>query len=71
MGLALPLVVTQYGTSGRKAMRPLKEFLQDENGQDLVEYALLASLIAIVSVVSLKVLGGKVSSFWQKLNAQF
>jgi Flp pilus assembly pilin Flp len=52
-------------------MRPLQEFIRNESGQDLVEYALLASLIAVVSVASLKVLGGKLSVFWMTLNNQF
>jgi Flp pilus assembly pilin Flp len=52
-------------------MRPLLRFLKDEAGQDMVEYALLASLVAVASVAALKVLGGKVSSFYNTLQAEF
>jgi Flp pilus assembly pilin Flp len=34
-------------------MRPLLRFLKDEAGQDMVEYALLASLVAVASVAAL------------------
>jgi Flp pilus assembly pilin Flp len=37
--------------------RMLRRFLADETGQDLVEYALLGALIAIVSVTTLRLLG--------------
>jgi Flp pilus assembly pilin Flp len=41
-----------------------------EEGQALVEYALLLSLIAIVSIVVLGQLGHSVSSIFSKINAQ-
>jgi Flp pilus assembly pilin Flp len=52
-------------------MRTLREFLRNESGQDMVEYALLASLVAVVSVAALKTLGAKVSSFYTTLNGTF
>lgn len=52
-------------------MRPLRWFLREEQGQDLIEYALLASFVAIVSIAALKVLGGKVAAFYNTINAQF
>jgi len=45
-------------------MRPLLAFIQNEDGQDMVEYALLASLVAIVSVAALKSLGPKIAAFY-------
>ena len=41
--------------------RMLRGFVADESGQDLVEYALLASLLAVVSVTALKLLGNRIS----------
>lgn len=40
----------------------IKQFLQEEEGQTLVEYGLLISLIAIVVIGVLTVLGRKVSN---------
>ena len=42
----------------------MRWFIRDEQGQDLIEYALLASLVAIVSIAALKALGAKVSTFY-------
>ena len=48
-------------------LRHLQHLLRDEEGQDLVEYALLAALIAIASVVSLSTLGPTISSMYESL----
>lgn len=40
----------------------LKQFLQDEDGQTLVEYGLLISLIALVVITVLTVLGKKITN---------
>src|SRR6188768_1502436 len=44
-----------------------KQFLLAEDGQDLVEYALLAALIAMASVVALRELGPVISGFYGSL----
>ena len=38
----------------------MKQFLQEEEGQTLVEYGLLISLIALVVIAVLTLLGGKI-----------
>ncbi len=38
----------------------IKQFLQEEEGQTLVEYGLLISLIALVVIAVLTLLGGKI-----------
>jgi len=48
-------------------MKLLKNFLRDEQGQDLVEYALLIGLIALVCVAALSVAGTEVSTVWSKI----
>jgi len=40
--------------------RMLRGFIADDSGQDLIEYALLATFIAIVSITALRFLGAKV-----------
>ena len=41
-------------------------FLKDENGQGMVEYALILGLIAIAAVVVLVVLGPKIKGLFSK-----
>jgi pilus assembly protein Flp/PilA len=40
----------------------LVRFLREETGQDLVEYALVATLIALGAVALIKGFGGKISN---------
>jgi len=50
-------------------LRRWKDFLLAEDGQDLVEYALLAALISIASIVSLRELGPVISSLFEGVNS--
>lgn len=45
-----------------KYYRVLVNLLQDESGQDLVEYALLAALVALGATVAIKSLGTELSA---------
>jgi pilus assembly protein Flp/PilA len=40
----------------------LKNLLNDESGQDLIEYALIAALIALVAITGLNGLASKINS---------
>jgi pilus assembly protein Flp/PilA len=42
-------------------------FLRDEQGQDVFEYALLVSLIAIIVIAVLTILGADISDFYQEV----
>jgi pilus assembly protein Flp/PilA len=44
-------------------------FVRDEQGQDLVEYALLAGLISIVCVGVISSSGNKISSVWSAVDS--
>jgi pilus assembly protein Flp/PilA len=46
----------------------LKRLWQDEQGQDLVEYALLIVLIALVCVTTLQTLGKTISQVFTNAN---
>ena len=49
-------------------MRFLQRLLQLNEGQDLLEYALLAALIAVAAVGAVGVLGDHINSvFWQTI----
>ena len=45
-------------------MRSVREFLADESGATAIEYALIASGIAMAILVSLNALGTAISSFF-------
>lgn len=48
-------------------LRRLHELMLREDGQDLVEYALLAAFIAIASVAALGALGPVIAGFFQSI----
>ena len=45
-------------------MRSMREFLADESGATAIEYALIASGIAMAILVSLNALGSGISAFF-------
>jgi pilus assembly protein Flp/PilA len=49
-------------------MQALKNLIAREDGQDLVEYALLAALLSIVSIATLQILGPKIKQTWQTIS---
>ena len=51
-----------------RAYAALRDRLEREEGQALVEYALILALIAIVSIVVLQLLGVNVSRIFNKVN---
>jgi Flp pilus assembly pilin Flp len=61
------------------AMQPLQQlfatvgsFVRDAEGQDLLEYGMLAALIAIFAVVAVTSLGNTISTiFWQPIAQSF
>jgi pilus assembly protein Flp/PilA len=54
-----------------RAYLALQSVKDREDGQAMVEYALLLSLIAIVSIAVLTTLGTKVSSVFDEINNDF
>jgi pilus assembly protein Flp/PilA len=42
----------------------LRRLWRQESGQDLIEYALIAMLIALVAIAGLNSLGGKIQSYY-------
>jgi pilus assembly protein Flp/PilA len=43
-------------------------FIREEEGQDLIEYALLLGLIAIICITAITNVGTKISGTWTKIN---
>jgi Flp pilus assembly pilin Flp len=54
-----------------RALLALGSVRSDENGQALVEYALILFLVALVSIAILGTLGGAVSSMFSVLTSEF
>lgn len=48
----------------------LKEFIQDEQGQDIVEYSLLLVLIGAAAVFVLTTMGQSISQIFSKINTK-
>ena len=44
--------------------------LHDESGQDLIEYALIAALVAIIAIVGLNNLASKINSQFTRIGSQ-
>ncbi|MGH9254751.1 MAG: Flp family type IVb pilin [Vicinamibacterales bacterium] len=49
------------------ALVRFRALLRDDEGQDLIEYALLAGLIALVAVVAIGDAGEEVNIIWGKI----
>lgn len=50
-----------------KLMNHVDAFVRDEEGQDLIEYALLVALISLVCVVALTDAGKQVNAIFTKI----
>ena len=45
----------------------MSKFMNEESGQDLIEYALIAALIALVAITGLNGLSGSINSEFTKI----
>ena len=48
----------------------LLDFLREEEGQDLIEYALLVALIALVCVAALTTAGSQVNTIFENIKTR-
>ncbi|GAC1467864.1 MAG: hypothetical protein PVSMB1_16800 [Gemmatimonadaceae bacterium] len=46
----------------------LARFIREDEGQDLVEYGLLAGLITAAAIIAITAIGPKVSAYFTTLN---
>ena len=51
-------------------MKLMKQFLAEEQGQDLIEYTLLLAFVALASSALFISAGGSVSTIWTVANTQ-
>jgi pilus assembly protein Flp/PilA len=47
----------------------LKSLLHEESGQDLIEYALIATLVCLVAITGLNGLSGKIDSRYSAIGS--
>jgi Flp pilus assembly pilin Flp len=57
-------------TQRRDMMMTITRFLQDEQGQDLIEYTLLLAFVCLASAALFISAGGSVSGIWSSTNSQ-
>jgi pilus assembly protein Flp/PilA len=50
-------------------MKAIKNFLTDEAGGEVLEYALIAGLIIVGAIVAITSVGGKVLAKWNSMDA--
>jgi len=48
----------------------VRNFVREENGQDLIEYALLVALISLVCVVALMAAGSNVNTIFENIKTR-
>ena len=53
-----------------KITNALRNLCQEESGQDLIEYALIALLIAVGSIAAMTTLAGKISTEFTNVSNQ-
>ena len=49
-------------------MKVLANVIRDENGGEVLEYALIAGLIVVAAIATITSVGGKVLARWTSLN---
>lgn len=48
----------------------IREFISDEQGQDLIEYTLLLAFVALASAALFISAGGSINTIWNLANSQ-
>ena len=61
--------MVRWNAKGNSVKAFLKSFWQDTQGQDLVEYALAAGLVAVAAVAAMPALSSVVSNVFTKIGS--
>ncbi|HNV02576.1 MAG TPA: Flp family type IVb pilin [Vicinamibacterales bacterium] len=48
----------------------IRRFIRDEEGQDIIEYALLAAFISIIAIAAVRAVGDRVQVYFGNVQAQ-
>jgi pilus assembly protein Flp/PilA len=58
------------GRSEEAHMRNIRQFVNDDQGADLIEYALLAGLISLAAVTALGTVGTSITGLFGKISTK-
>ena len=50
-------------------MNLLRKMWQDDEGQDLVEYALIGGLVSLGAIATIKLIGPQLNTIWQSISS--
>jgi pilus assembly protein Flp/PilA len=54
----------------KRALTDIAGFVRDESGQDLLEYGLLATVIAVAAILAITTVGSTINTvFWETIAA--
>ena len=51
----------------KKMIKAISRFFRDEEGQDMIEYSLLAAFISIIAIVTIKLIGPLVETIYKDI----
>lgn len=51
-------------------MKLLARLVRDEDGQDLIEYALLATFVSLLAILGAQALGGALNNWYQAVSGE-
>ncbi len=51
-------------------MKLLRNFIRDEQGQDMVEYVLLLAFVAMAAAALFTMAGSQITAIWSKANSE-
>jgi pilus assembly protein Flp/PilA len=62
-------MITYYYLILQSYVEDMKSYLKREEGQDLIEYALIAGLLALAAVTALIAMRGSLQGIWENLKS--
>jgi pilus assembly protein Flp/PilA len=48
----------------------IQRFVREEDGQDIIEYALLAAFISVIAIAAIIAIGGRVNNIYTGVSSQ-
>jgi pilus assembly protein Flp/PilA len=58
-----------FGAGAKEMFKPIKKFVANESGVTAIEYALIASLIAVFIITAVQTVGTKVSTVFTEIGS--
>jgi len=64
-----PLFLAHFGENMKSLRNIIAGVISDEQGGEVIEYALIAGLISIAAIVTITAVGTKVLAHWNSINS--